>query len=156
MKKNEKRHLHKARYLFFFLGDERFGISIAHIKEIVRFTECTPLPRAPSYMLGMLNLRGSNIPVIDLAGWLGFRNQLDSEHQAVVILKVDAREIGLLVDRVDEVGSVGDELMPTKTLESLKESMTEGIARDSHLDEAVILLRAEALLSELSLNEKTS
>ncbi|WP_332445068.1 chemotaxis protein CheW [Wolinella succinogenes] len=142
------------RYLFFFLEGERFGMDISFVQEIVRFQNCIPLPKAPDYFLGMMNLRGKNIPILHLAKRLGFSHEALHDHPVVILAKLQGKEAGLLVDRVDEVGGVGEEILSQGTIHSLCETFTQGIAKDQHLQKAVILLKTEALLEDLTLDTK--
>lgn len=142
------------RYLLFDAGGERFGISLDYVQEMVRHDEeCLPLPQAPECLAGMMNRRGRNLPILDIAKRLGLPEARGDSPRVVILVKINNIEVALLVDRVEEVSSVGESMLDSSTLESLKRSLvepfTQGIAKDSH-HQAVILLRPESLLEGLS------
>lgn len=96
----------RERYLTFFLGEEQYGIAIDRIKEIIAFMKVTNVPKTPEYMRGVINLRGSIIPVVDTRLRFGMETKEEDMHTAVVIVEVDKVNIGFIVDRVEEVASI--------------------------------------------------
>ncbi len=96
----------RERYLTFYLGDEQYGIAIDKIKEIIAMMKVTSVPKTPSYMRGVINLRGSIIPVVDtrLRFSMPFRDE--DMHTAIIIVEVEKVNIGFIVDRVEEVSSI--------------------------------------------------
>lgn len=96
----------KERYLTFFLGEEQYGISIDRIKEIIAMMKVTQVPKTPKYMRGVINLRGSIIPVVDTRLRFGMEPQEETMHTAIIIVEVDKVNIGFIVDRVEEVASI--------------------------------------------------
>lgn len=92
--------------LTFRLSDQDYGIAISKVQEIREWTKVTPLPSSPAYIRGMLNLRGSIVPVIDLRLRFGL-DALESDSAAVIIVvNVGSRLAGILVDTVSDVVSV--------------------------------------------------
>jgi purine-binding chemotaxis protein CheW len=96
----------KERYLTFFLGEEQYGISIDRIKEIIAMMKVTQVPKTPQYMRGVINLRGSIIPVVDTRLRFGMEQQAETMHTAIIIVEVEKVNIGFIVDRVEEVASI--------------------------------------------------
>ena len=96
----------RERYLTFFLGEEQYGIAIDRIKEIIALMKVTYVPKTPSYMKGVINLRGSIIPVVDTRSRFGMEPQEETMHTAIIIVEVDKVNIGFIVDRVEEVASI--------------------------------------------------
>lgn len=96
----------KERYLTFFLGDEQYGIAIDRIKEIIAMMKVTYVPRTPPYMRGVINLRGSIIPVVDTRLRFGMEPKEEDMHTTIVIVEVEKVNIGFIVDRVEEVASI--------------------------------------------------
>jgi len=96
----------RERYLTFFLGDEQYGIAIDRIKEIIAMMKVTFVPKTPEYMKGVINLRGSIIPVVDTRLRFGMENQEADMHTAIIIVEVEKVNIGFIVDRVEEVASI--------------------------------------------------
>jgi len=96
----------RERYLTFHLGSEQYGIAIDRIKEIIAMMNITNVPNIPSYMRGVINLRGSIIPVIDTRLRFGMEPREDDMHTAIIIVEVEKVNIGFIVDRVEEVSSI--------------------------------------------------
>lgn len=96
----------KERYLTFFLGEEQYGIAIDRIKEIIAMMKVTYVPKTPAYMRGVINLRGSIIPVVDTRLRFGMEPQEPDMHTTIIIVEVSKVNIGFIVDRVEEVASI--------------------------------------------------
>ncbi|MDD2905490.1 MAG: chemotaxis protein CheW [Sulfurimonas sp.] len=105
MKENAQQ-TRRERYLTFFLGEEQYGISITRIKEIIAIMKVTSVPKTPEYMRGVINLRGSIIPVVDTRLRFGMEVKEADMHTAIVIVEVEKINIGFIVDRVEEVASI--------------------------------------------------
>jgi purine-binding chemotaxis protein CheW len=96
----------RERYLTFFLGGEQYGIAIDKIKEIIAMMKVTNVPKTPEYMRGVINLRGSIIPVVDTRLRFGMEERAADMHTAIIIVEVEKINIGFIVDRVEEVASI--------------------------------------------------
>lgn len=99
-------------FVSFRLGAQDFCIDIMSVREIRRWTEPTALPHAPDYVLGLVNLRGAVLPVIDLARRLGLATGPRAEPAArtvVIVAILDERVVGLVVDAVSDILSVPEE-----------------------------------------------
>ena len=96
----------RERYLTFFLGEEQYGIAIDRIKEIIAIMKVTNVPKTPEYMRGVINLRGSIIPVVDTRLRFGMETKDEDMNTAIVIVEVDKVNVGFIVDRVEEVASI--------------------------------------------------
>jgi len=96
----------RERYLTFFLGEEQYGIVIDRIKEIIAMMKVTYVPKIPAYTKGVINLRGSIIPVVDTRLRFGMGPQEETMHTAIIIVEVEKVNIGFIVDRVEEVASI--------------------------------------------------
>ena len=95
----------------FHLGDQQFCIKTTVIREIRGWAAATPLPHAPLHVLGVMNLRGLVIPVINLAARLGVRSAVDTSRGAIVVAEVGTNIVGLVVDRVSDILSISGELI---------------------------------------------
>lgn len=91
-----------TRYLCFSLGGDEFAMPLLSVREVIGVPEFTPIPQAPSYYLGMMNLRGQVISVIDLRGKLGLKGTKNPE-TSVVIIDLGEHSMGLMVDSVNSV-----------------------------------------------------
>jgi purine-binding chemotaxis protein CheW len=97
----------------FNLGDGHYGIDIMGVEEIIRMVDITPVPRAPSFVEGIINLRGRIIPVVDLRKRLNIIPSPQSGNSRVIVMKIDERRLGFIVDKVEEVmdiptGTIGE------------------------------------------------
>jgi purine-binding chemotaxis protein CheW len=113
----------------FWLHDQEFCVKTTTIREIRGWSPSTPIPHAPSEMIGVMNLRGSVIPIIDLAYKLGMNSTVPNERSAIVVTEVQNKVIGLLVDRVSDILSVrSSQVQPVPDLSaSFDVSFAEGI-----------------------------
>jgi len=87
----------------FRIGRETFGLPISIVREIVRVPEITSVPNAPDYIEGVINLRGRIIPVVDLRKRFGEKTTEPSKKHRIVVVEMDGRRIGLLVNSASEV-----------------------------------------------------
>ncbi len=87
----------------FRLHDQEFCVKTTTIREIRGWAPSTPIPHAPSDVIGVMNLRGSVIPIIDLAYKLGMKSTVANERSAIVVAEVHSMVIGMLVDRVSDI-----------------------------------------------------
>lgn len=110
------------RFLAFSLNQEEYAIPLLTVKEVIAMPEVTPTPHSPPYFLGMMNLRGQVISVVDLRLKFGMK-PLDSDEKSVVILDLGDTSIGVVVNSVNSVLSPkGDELTDPPEIESTKNS----------------------------------
>lgn len=89
--------------LTFETGGRRFAVDIMVVREIRSWSQPTPLPHAPPYMLGMVNLRGSVLPVMDLAQRVGQSPTPDNPRNVIIVIQQDDRVHGLLVEAVSDI-----------------------------------------------------
>lgn len=90
------------RYLCFNLGQEEYGIPLLSVKEVIGLPPITPVPQTPSYFLGIINLRGQVITVMDLRTKLGIKSK-ESQETAVIICDLMPNSIGVVVDSINSV-----------------------------------------------------
>ena len=108
-----------VEFVTFFTGGQSFSIDIRQVREIRRWSAVTPLPHAPAEVLGVMNLRGSVIPIFDLAVRFGLDRTPDNPRNVVVIAAHEAQTVGLLVESVSEILSVArDRIQETPDLRS--------------------------------------
>jgi len=93
------------------LGDQFFCLDIMSVREIRGWTTSTPLAHAPEYVLGMINLRGTILPVVDLAARLGLGKSEPTASSVVVVVQLDDRQAGLMVDAVCDIVTVGENML---------------------------------------------
>jgi purine-binding chemotaxis protein CheW len=113
-------------YLTFALGEEKFAIPVDHVQEVVEFGQVTKVPNAPAYMLGIINLRGRVLPLLDTKLKLGLSATAITQKCRIMILDIQTAEdknyqIGAMVDFAREVVEIGDaEIQEAPEFENLK------------------------------------
>ncbi|MEM8851120.1 MAG: chemotaxis protein CheW [Pseudomonadota bacterium] len=93
----------RTELLTFQCGGRAYAVDIMNVREIRSWSPPTPLPHSPAYMLGMVNLRGSVLPVMDLAQRLGAQATEDHPRNVIIVVTVNDRVHGLLVDAVSDI-----------------------------------------------------
>ncbi len=86
----------------FMIGDEEYVVDILRVREIIRPLPVTPVRRGPRFVEGVINLRGNIIPIVDMRRRFGLP-EVELPHRKIMILTVEGRTVGLVVDRVTEV-----------------------------------------------------
>jgi purine-binding chemotaxis protein CheW len=92
-----------AEYIAFHVGEQTFCIDIMVVREIRGWTPATPLPHAPGFLRGVINLRGAVLPVVDLASRLGLPAREPTARHAVIVVQHGGQVVGLLVDAVSNI-----------------------------------------------------
>jgi purine-binding chemotaxis protein CheW len=104
-----KKHTMANKYLTFFVDDELYGLSISKIKEIIAPIHITHIPKTPEFIKGIINLRGSIIPVVDIRLKFGMDEKEFNIDTAIIIYEVDGISIGFIVDQVEDVILLDDD-----------------------------------------------
>jgi purine-binding chemotaxis protein CheW len=132
------------RALVFALGTEQYAVELQDLAEVLPFSGCTPVPRMPQELRGVINLRGTIRPVVDLARVLGLVKAEGSASGWLLLLRRGAKEVGILVDQVQTVRSFrSDETIdPTQAGARSATGYLKAITADN-----VMLISAERLLS---------
>jgi purine-binding chemotaxis protein CheW len=92
-----------VQWVTFRLNQETYGINVMQVQEVLRVTEIAPVPGAPDYVLGIINLRGNVVTVIDTRERLGLSSKEVDDSTRIVIIESDKQVVGILVDSVAEV-----------------------------------------------------
>ena len=93
----------ELQLVVFKIGEEEFGVEINQVKEIVRLVPITPVPRAPKFVEGVVNLRGQILAVIDLAKRLRLMESPRTDKSRIVVIEMEGNTAGMIVDEVTEV-----------------------------------------------------
>jgi purine-binding chemotaxis protein CheW len=133
--------------LVFVLGTEEYGVDILKVQEIRGYDKVTPIPSAPDYLKGVVNLRGVIVPIVDMRVKFRLPEVRYDEFTVVVILRFASRVIGLVVDGVsDVIALTASEVKEAPQLGSVVDSsFIAGVATQD--DRMVLLLDIEKLLS---------
>jgi purine-binding chemotaxis protein CheW len=123
----------------FNLANEDYGVDIAAVDGIVKMQSITKVPRAPSFVEGITNLRGEVLPVIDLRKRFGLPLGEVTKDTRIVNVDIDSTKVGMIVDAVSEVLRVSEEDVepPSPLVTTVDSSFITGIAK---LDERLIIL----------------
>jgi purine-binding chemotaxis protein CheW len=92
-----------GQYLTFTLGKEEYGVEILKVQEIRGYSPVTPIPNTPSYIRGVMNLRGTIIPVVDLRTKLSMVEAVYNQFTVIIVVMVGTKIVGLIVDSVSDV-----------------------------------------------------
>ncbi len=92
-----------VQIISFKVGDEEYGLEILKVKEVIKVTEITKLPKAPSFVKGVVNLRGDVIPIIDLREKFGLEKAEESDANRVIVVEIEGKSVGMAVDSVSHV-----------------------------------------------------
>jgi purine-binding chemotaxis protein CheW len=132
----------------FRLGKEEFGVEITQVREIILMGDITRIPQTPDFVKGLINLRSMVIPVIDLRVRFGMETATLTDESRIMVLNVDGRTLGIIVDAVDEVLRVGREQIapPPPTVSGLDREYLAGLVRRD--DRLLILLDINRLLRQ--------
>ena len=149
---SERRRRGRARreetpFLIFSLGPERYGMALKDLAEVAPFRAVAPLPQAPAGLLGVMNLRGVVLSVMDLAALLGLPVAADRPAGFVLVTRGDAFSLGFRVDEVTDIRRIASDGMsrPSETASPYAAGLAE--------DQTVILSR-NALLTHPLINDK--
>ncbi|MEJ2020467.1 MAG: chemotaxis protein CheW [Maritimibacter sp.] len=99
--------------LSFLVGGQDYCVDIMSVREIRGGAKATPLPQSPSYMRGVINLRGTVLPIMDLSSRLELDAETDKERNVIIVVAIADRTVGLMVDAVSDILAIPeDELQP--------------------------------------------
>lgn len=96
----------KREMISFTTGAQEFCVDIQSVREIRGWTPATPMPHAPEFVRGVINLRGTVMPVLDLGARFGFGVTQPTERHVIIVARIGGRQVGLLVDAVCETLNV--------------------------------------------------
>jgi len=140
------------QYLTFLLSGEMYAVGILNVKEIIEYGQLTEIPMMPAFIRGVINLRGSVVPVIDLAARFGGQQTAISRRTCIVIIEMpgennDRHDIGVVVDAVSEVLEVAsaDIEPPPAFGAKIRADFIQGMAKIA--DKFVIILNIQRVLS---------
>lgn len=143
------------QYLTFKLDNEIFGLSIHKVREVLDFIKVTKVPQTPDYMIGVINLRGSVVPVVDLKQKFGMSITERTINTCIIIVEIDISSeraiLGILADSVQEVLELDDkDIEPAPRLGTrISTEFIKGMGK--HNDNFIILLDIDRIFMEDSL-----
>ena len=135
------------QFISFSVGEEEYGLELLRVKEVIRVREITWLPKAPSFVKGIINLRGDVIPIIDLRDKFGLDPREDTAQTRVIVVELEGRLTGLVVDSASQVVRIpGDQVDPPPAVPgSFSQELITGVGKLE--DSLIILLNPDAILT---------
>lgn len=145
-----------GKYLTFILDTEQYGLEITKVREILGVLPITPMPQAPHFVKGVINLRGKVIPVIDARTKFGMMEKEHTPETCIIVVDVNNTWIGMIVDTVKEVMDI--------TNDQIEDPPNFGMGGDSGAilglgkmgDKVKILLNIDKVLADLDVTRMPS
>ncbi|MGI6727473.1 MAG: chemotaxis protein CheW [Anaerovoracaceae bacterium] len=142
----------QGKFLTFILENEIFGIEIRYVTEIIGIQAITKVPEVPSYVKGIINLRGKIIPVIDVRLKFNKESVEYDDRTCIIVVDINEVQVGLIVDQVNEVLNISEEDIapPPDSRTSVENKYIKGIGKSG--DQVQLLLDCEKLLLSDGIN----
>ena len=137
-----------SQWVTFKLGEETYGVNVVQVQEVLRVSEIAPVPGAPAYVLGIINLRGNVVSVLDTRLRFGLPKRASDDSTRIIIIELESQTIGILVDSVAEVEDVQGQEVDTAPGVGNEESSRYIAGVVSRPDGLLILVDVQRLLSE--------
>ena len=147
---------HTSQVVSFRLGEEEYGVDIMTVQEIILLGCITQVPEVPDHVLGVINLRGNVIPILNLRRRFGMPDQEPEDETRIVVMNLNGRTVGVVVDGVSEVLrlSLDDISPPPQSLSGVGKEYINGLARNG--ERLLILLNMARLLGGGEFGEITN
>jgi len=131
----------------FTIGEVEFGVDILHVQEINRMVNITQVPNSPVYVIGVINLRGKVIPIIDLRTRIGMERKVNDKNTRIIIVEIEGRTVGFIVDAVKEVLRIPFRITekPPSMTQKIDSGYITAVAKLE--DRLIIMLDLEKVLS---------
>lgn len=146
MYENNQGAIPTLQQLTFSLADEEYGIDILAVREIRGWSRVTRIPQAPAYLLGVLNLRGAIVPIMDLRLRFGLERETYGDNTVVIVVAIAERLFGIVVDAVSDVVDIDPAaIKPVPDMGAVVDTRyLKGLA--THVERMVMLLDVEKLM----------
>ena len=136
------------QYIVVQIGNEKYGIDINFIDNIVRMSKITRVPKVQSYFKGVMNLRGEIVPVMSIRKKMGLPDDVITDASRIIIIKLEEKgSIGIIVDEVREVITLN---MAEVEKTTAKDSFINGIGKNG--EELISLFEINAIVEEKEMN----
>ena len=103
------------QFVTFFINDELYGVDIYKVREVIKLIDITTVPRSTDFVVGVINLRGQVIPVIDLRLRFSLKAKEYDKHTRIVISEVKGKNVGMIVDKMNKVERIQESKMKKET-----------------------------------------
>jgi purine-binding chemotaxis protein CheW len=145
----DKKAINESQLVIFRLSGEEFGLEISQVREIIRIQDITPMPKAPEFIEGVINLRGQIIAVMDLAKRFTLAHGNRTDKTRIIVTEAHGSTVGLVVDEVPEVLRLATESIEPAPNLFETQIHTDFIRGVGKVDERlIILLNVDKILSK--------
>lgn len=148
LQKNQHSDDPVLQWVTFNLAGETYGVNVMQVQEVLRYSEIAPVPGAPSYVLGIINLRGNVVTVIDTRHRFGLSDGEVTDNTRIVIIEAESHVVGIMVDSVAEVVYLRQSEIETAPNVGNDENakFIQGVCHKN--EELLILIELDKLLTE--------
>jgi len=155
MEKSQKKEVQTAQqFLTFLVQEQEYGLDLLTIKEIQAYTPVTAIPNVPSYVRGVMNLRGTVLPVVDLRMRFGLPVREYDKFTVVLIAMISGKMVGLLVDAISDVITVeAEQLRPAPDFGPAVDSRFIDSVFQTH-DRLAVVLNLDKLLADQEIHSE--
>jgi purine-binding chemotaxis protein CheW len=144
--KDRAGHDYDREVITFRLADERYGLDISAMREILKMREVTELPRVPKFLTGIVTVRGEVIPIIDLRRRLGLTPSLPTRASRILVTSHDEQLFGLIVDEVHKVvRMLSTDIQPTPLPGGIESDFLAGVSRSD--GDLIVLLNLPSVVT---------
>ena len=146
----EEHDVQKGMYMTFLSGSECYGLKIQYVNEIIGFQDITPVPETEDYIMGLINLRGKIIPVIDVHRRFNRDPFEYNDRTCIIVVDVKSTLVGLIVEKIAEVVEIQDEnILPPPSISRVDRSQNKYVYGIGKVGDSVkLLLDPERLLND--------
>ncbi|UWG98318.1 chemotaxis protein CheW [Dehalobacter sp. DCM] len=140
----------------FSLGTEEFGVDIMKVQEIIRIPPITRVPKAKSYVEGVINLRGIVIPIVNLRTRFGMPSAVETDLSRIIVLQIEGKVFGIMVDSVAEVLRLNDDAIepPPPIALGMDANFIRGVGKIG--ERLLILLKLDQIIGGDAQHEQTA
>ncbi len=148
VKENQSQIEEKQQFVTFYLNEEAYAIEALSVQEIIELTNITKVPHLPGFLKGVINLRGTIVPVVDLKMKFGMHSEGYKKHTCVIVTEFTGGVMGLIVDAVSDVLAMSEETIsePPSFGARIKTEFIKGMGRFG--DDLVIILDVDRVLTD--------
>ncbi|MDD4527813.1 MAG: chemotaxis protein CheW [Candidatus Margulisbacteria bacterium] len=146
---NDEKNDELLQFVTFFIGEELYGVDIYKVREVIKLIDITTVPRSNEYVVGVINLRGQVIPVIDLRLRLSLLAREFDKHTRIIISEVKGKNVGMIVDRMNKVERVQESKMKKETnvISSIDSDFVDRIGKIG--DNIMVVIDLELLFGKM-------
>lgn len=137
------------KVIVFSLGSETYGVEVGQVRSIERMMPMTRVPKTPAFVKGVIQLRGSVVPVIDLRGRFGLEETEYTDNTRIIIVSINDMEVGLIVDNATDVIDIDEDRIedPPEIVGGIKAKYLRGVAKLDD-DRLIVLLNLVEVLNK--------